>query len=32
MLNETERMLLKAPNRHKSMLSAGALIAVICLT
>ena len=23
MLNETERMLLKAPNRHKSMLSAG---------
>lgn len=24
MLNETERMLLKAPNRHKSMLSAGA--------
>lgn len=24
MLNETERMLLRAPNRHKSMLSAGA--------
>ena len=24
MLNETERMLLKAPTRHKSMLSAGA--------
>ena len=24
MLNETERMLLKAPHRHKSMLSAGA--------
>ena len=23
MLNETERMLLRAPNRHKSMLSAG---------
>jgi hypothetical protein len=28
MLNETERMLLKAPNRHKSMLSAGARRAV----